>query len=110
MGVIELRDADFDAVIHSKEWLIVDFWASWCGPCQMMNPLVEEIAEKMTGIIEFGKVNVDENPQTAQQFGIATIPSFVILYKGEIKDKVVGPQSVEALKQRIEQAMQAEAP
>ncbi len=106
MSVKELLDSNFEQFLKSSEWLFVDFWANWCGPCKMMAPLVEELSEEMNSKISFGKLDVDKNPDTAQKYGVTSMPTFVIFRKGEIVDRVVGAQSREALKQRIEQALQ----
>jgi thioredoxin 1 len=97
---IELTDANFDQIITSDKPVLVDFWAEWCGPCKMIGPVVEELAGDYEGKAVVGKLNVDENPQTAAKFGIRSIPTLLVFKGGQIVDKQVGavPKSVLAQK------------
>jgi thioredoxin 1 len=84
-------DANFDAeVLKSDLPALVDFWAPWCGPCQMIAPLVEEIAEAHKGKLKVVKMNVDENIQTPQTYGITAIPTLILYKGGQVKEKIVG--------------------
>lgn len=99
---LEITDANFEEVINTDQPVLVDFWAEWCGPCKMIGPVVEELAEDFDGKAVIGKVNVDENPETAAKFGIRSIPTLLILKGGEIVDKQVGAVPKNVLSQKIE--------
>ena len=79
-----LTDSNFAAEISTEKLYLVDFWASWCGPCQMMGPVVDMIANEYDGKILVGKLNVDENRQTASEFGIQSIPSLLFFRNGKV--------------------------
>ncbi len=102
MSVITITKENYDQeVVHSDKPVLLDFWAAWCGPCRMVSPVVDEIAEEHPEI-KVGKVNVDEQPDLAQQFGIVSIPTLLVLKSGKVVNKSVGalpkPQ-IEALLQ-----------
>ncbi len=87
---LEITDANFEEVINTDQPVLVDFWAEWCGPCKMIGPVVEELAEDFEGKAVIGKVNVDENPETAAKFGIRSIPTLLVIKGGEIVEKQIG--------------------
>jgi thioredoxin 1 len=103
MAVVHLTDSNFKKeVIESGLPVLVDFWAAWCGPCKMIAPVVEELAKEFDQKIKFGKVDVDENPNIAGQFGIMSIPTLMFFKKGKVMEQVVGALSKTDLKKKIE--------
>ncbi len=98
MADIVITDATFESVVlGSDKPVLVDFWAVWCGPCQMQGPIVEEVAKEMDGKAVVGKVNVDENPSAASTYGIMSIPTIMIFKGGKPVKQLVGVQSKELL-------------
>jgi len=81
--------------------MVTDFWATWCGPCRMMAPIIDELSQTYRGKISFAKVNVDENPVTSQQFGIMSIPTFLITQYGRVLDVLVGAMSKQDFEKEI---------
>ena len=91
MATVKVTDSSFDAdVLKSSEPVVVDFWAEWCGPCRMIGPALEEISNEMAGRVKIAKVNVDENPQIASQYGIRSIPTLMLFKNGKHVDTKVG--------------------
>ncbi len=90
--VIELHDATFDQVVKEHHLLVVDCWAAWCGPCKMVEPIIEELAGEYEGRITFGKLNVDFNQSVAARFGVTSIPTLLIFEDGELVGQKVGAQ------------------
>ncbi len=100
---IVFTDQNFDQeVMKSDKPTLVDFWAPWCGPCQMMGPIVAELAGELGEKAKIGKLNVDENPVTAQTFTVMSIPTIMIFKGGKMVQKLVGVQSKEALREALE--------
>ena len=97
-----LTDANFEEIIQSEKPVLVDFWAEWCGPCKMIGPAVEELANDYEGKAVVAKLNVDENPQTTAKFGVRSIPNLLVFKKGQVVDKQVGAVPKSILAQKLE--------
>ena len=94
MAVIKITKENFEnEVLRSDVPVLVDFWASWCGPCQMLSPVISQLAEEYEGRAKIGKINVDEEPQLAAQFGIVSIPTLKVFRGGKLQGTLVGLRS-----------------
>ncbi len=98
---VELTDANFREVVKGNPVVVVDFWAPWCGPCRVVSPVLEQLASEMAGQATFGKLNVDDNPMTSQQFGIQGIPTIMVFKDGEPVDGLVGAAPKQMIEARI---------
>ena len=97
MKPVIFTDANFeDEVVNSELPVLIDLWAIWCGPCKMIGPIVEELAEEYEGKLKVGKLDVDANQQTAIKYGVRSIPTVLIFKDGEVKETIIGavPKSV----------------
>ena len=99
---INITDADFDKNISKYPTIVVDCWAPWCGPCRMVGPVIDELANDLQGKIVFGKLNVDENQMTATRYQIMSIPSLLVFKNGKLVDKLVGALPKDLLLQKLE--------
>ena len=103
-NIIELTDADFDNVVHKSDVpVLVDFWAPWCGPCKMMTPIIEELAEELGEKAKICKINTDDARDSAIEFGIQSIPTIILFKDGQVQKKWVGLTGKKDILEAIEQ-------
>lgn len=101
---VNVKDADFqDEVLNSELPVLADFWAEWCGPCKMIGPTLEELAEEFSGKLRIAKIDVDSNPETAARFGVRSIPTLILFKNGEATDTSIGAKSKAQLVEMVEQ-------
>jgi thioredoxin 1 len=101
-ATLEITDDSFETeVLNSDQTVLVDFWAEWCGPCRMIGPIVEELADEYDGKAKVGKVNVDQN-QIPTKYGIRSIPALLIFKNGEVVDQIVGAVPKQQLKKQLD--------
>lgn len=92
-------------VLHSDQPVVVDFWAAWCGPCRALAPVVDEVAKKYDGKVRVGKLNVDEHPDIANQYGIMSIPTMLVFKDGRVVEQIVGYAPKKELAKRLSQLL-----
>ncbi|MFG6384675.1 MAG: thioredoxin [Lachnospiraceae bacterium] len=102
MAVLKITADNFEEEVrNSKVPVLIDFWAEWCGPCQMQGPVVEEAAEEFSERIKIGKINVDEEGALAQKYGVMSIPTLILFKDGQVDKKAIGFHSIEELRKII---------
>ena len=102
MAIVNITNANFkEEVLGSDKKVLVDFWAPWCGPCRMVSPIVDEIAEENT-TIKVAKINIDEQPQLASQYSVMSIPTLMVFENGDMVDKAVGARNKSFILQMLE--------
>ena len=100
---LEINDANFEElVLQADKPVLVDFWAEWCGPCRMVGPLVEELAKEYEGRVEIGKMNVDDNVETPETYGIRNIPTILFFKDGKLVDKQIGATQKTVIASKVE--------
>ena len=105
-NVLEITDDNFeDAVLNSDTPIVVDFWAEWCGPCKMIAPSLEQLADEYAGTFKVGKLNVDDNRETAMKYGIRSIPTLLVIKEGDVADQIIGAHPKDTLKDKILSAL-----
>lgn len=104
---VKIEDTNFvEVVLQAKTPVLVDFWAPWCGPCRMVAPVVDELAEEYEGRVNFAKVNVDESPKIAGQYGIMSIPTLILFKDGKPLSNVVGFRPKDELRKSLDAALE----
>ena len=99
---LEFTDGNIKEVIESGKPVVIDFWAEWCGPCRMLGPVIDELSTEFEGKIKVAKVNIDENPEIAQEFGIMSIPTMILFENGKPVEQIQGFQPKKALQEYLE--------
>lgn len=102
MSVLKITSENYkEEVLNSDKTVLIDFYADWCGPCRMMSPIIDEIAEEMSNTVKVGKVNVDDNQDLAMEYGVMSIPTIVVVKNGEVSKTFVGVRDKEEIKQEL---------
>ncbi|MEM1994949.1 MAG: thioredoxin [Nitrososphaerales archaeon] len=102
---VEVSDATFDNFITQYPVVVIDCWAPWCGPCRILSPVIDALASDYAGRVVFGKLNVDENPTVASQYGIMSIPTLLFARNGEVVDRLIGAVPRQIIEAKLKQIM-----
>jgi thioredoxin 1 len=102
-GILTLTEENFDEQLaRAEDPILVDFWASWCGPCRVIGPWLEELAEELAGQVHFAKINVEDNGDLANRFGISSIPTLILFKKGKVVDQMIGAVPKEQIRRMVQ--------
>ncbi len=101
----EVTDATFSEFLSSDKPVLIDFWATWCGPCKMMAPVIEEVSKEYADKLKVGKLDVDQNPETAQKYGIMSIPTLLVFKNGQVVKQLIGYRSKSDLVSQLADVM-----